>query len=288
MTLVRRPAESSDLDALEALFVAYDTWEFGRVEMERDDIRAMLELPGSQQLVLERDGRVIGYADLAPNGEGESAAHPDDAEVADLHRELLGWLADGARALGKERLEHWSGPRPDGASQRLTSQGFEHVRTAWQMRRGLDGELPEPVWPGTASVAPFEEARDAEQVWDLITRGFAGQFGSHPRPFEEWRHLALRPGSSVIRVVEEGRLLGVSVNVPRASEGYVLQLAVEPSARGRGLGLALLHETFRRDQAAGLPATALGVDGQNDNARKLYEKAGMSVVEEFRRWDLVL
>jgi ribosomal protein S18 acetylase RimI-like enzyme len=156
------------------------------------------------------------------------------------------------------------------------------------MRRALEPPLPEPAWAGTAEVLPFERERDAERVWDLITRGFAGEFGSHPRPFEEWQHLALRPGTSVICVFETGRLIAVSVNLPRGGEGFVSQLAVDPAERGRGLGLALLHQTFRMDHAAGLPATALTVDGENANARRLYEKAGMAVAEEFLRWDLDL
>lgn len=59
-----------------------------------------------------------------------------------------------------------------------------------------------------------------------------------------------------------------------------------PAQRGRGLALALLHESFRRHAARGLPATVLGVDAANPTgALALYEKAGMRVVEQFTRWD---
>ena len=67
--------------------------------------------------------------------------------------------------------------------------------------------------------------------------------------------------------------------------GFVRQLAVAPSHRGRGLALALLHESFRRHAARGLPATVLGVDAGPTGALGLYEKAGMRVVEQFTRWD---
>ncbi len=71
-----------------------------------------------------------------------------------------------------------------------------------------------------------------------------------------------------------------------ADYGFVRQLAVAPSQRGRGVGLALLHECFRRHAARGLPATVLGVDAGNPTgALDLYEKAGMRVVEQFTRWD---
>ena len=67
---------------------------------------------------------------------------------------------------------------------------------------------------------------------------------------------------------------------------FVRQLAVPRASRGRGIALALLHETFRRAAGRALPAVVLGVDAANaTGAVRLYERAGMRVVEEFTRWD---
>jgi ribosomal protein S18 acetylase RimI-like enzyme len=51
------------------------------------------------------------------------------------------------------------------------------------------------------------------------------------------------------------------------------------------VGLALLHEVFRRDGAAGLARTTLTVDGENESANRLYLRAGMRVTAEYRRWE---
>jgi ribosomal protein S18 acetylase RimI-like enzyme len=182
-------------------------------------------------------------------------------------------------------MEHWAGARTDGAALLLADAGYEHARTMWRMRRELVGDLPAPVWPAGVEARTADYDREAREVFELVMRGFAGTFGSHQRPYEEWAGMALAEGRSAIVAVEGHSLIGVATVGPRNGEGHVNQLTVDPAHRGRGLALALLHEAFRRDAAAGYPATALTVDGENDNARRLYEKAGMTVVSEFRRWE---
>ena len=281
----RRPATAADLPALSELYRAYDVAELGQPEMETGDIRAMLETDTGESVVLEDGGRVIGFADAADSGEIESLVHPDQAGADDLQRELLAWAMAAARARGAARLEHFTGPKPDGAARLLAEAGFEHARTVWRMRRELTGELPEPVLPAGVEVRPFDGDRDGRAVWALVQRGFDGTFGSHRRPFEEWALFSLGPGRDAVCVYEQDALIAVATTGPRAGEGHVMQLTVDPAHRGRGLALALLHEAFRRDAAAGHDATSLTVDGENDGARRLYDKAGMAVTAEFHRWE---
>jgi ribosomal protein S18 acetylase RimI-like enzyme len=110
-------------------------------------------------------------------------------------------------------------------------------------------------------------------------------YGSHQRPYDEWALFALGDGRDVICAAAGDDLIGVAAVGARNGEGHVAQLAVLSAARGRGVASALLHEAFRRDAAAGLEATALSVDGENVGARRLYERAGMSVEREYRRWE---
>ena len=280
-----RPATLDDVDALVAVYAAYDTVEMGAPEVEAADVTALLSTEGSDSVVAEAGGRVVGFAQVGRSGEVETLVHPSYDDAVALQRALLARVLDEARRQGIRRVEHWAGARPDGAAVLLAEAGFAHARTTWRMRRALDGELPEPVWPAGVSVQPFDADCDARPVWELVMRGFAGSFGSHQRPFEEWSLHALGPDKGAVCAVEAGRLVAVATTGPRSGEGHVGQLTVDPEHRGRGLALALLHETFRRDAAAGLPATRLGVDGENAGARRLYDKAGMSVVGEFRRWE---
>jgi ribosomal protein S18 acetylase RimI-like enzyme len=283
--LTRRPAAATDLDALTALYASYDVVELGGPEMDASDIAAMLSVDGSENVVVVDDGQVVGFADVGRSGEVETLVDLSRSDAAALQRDLLTWVLERSRQRGLGRVEHFAGARPDGAGVRLAEAGFEHVRTVWRMRRGLDGDLPEPVWPAGVQLRPFDADRDGRAVWSLVQRGFAGTFGSHERPFEEWAAFSLGPEKDALCAYDGDALVAVATVGPRAGEGHVMQLTVDHQHRGRGLALALLHEAFRRDAAAGWAATALTVDGENANALRLYEKAGMSVTQEFRRWE---
>jgi len=286
VSLSRRPARPEDAAALLELYDAYDLVELGQQEAELADIVGWLSVEDNERLVVEAEGRIVGYADVSSNGEVETVVAPSYEGAVDLQRELLGWVV--ARATERKvtgRLEHFAGTSPAGVSVLLREAGFEHARTIWQMKRSILGELPEPAWPDGVTLRPFGRERDGREVWQVVMAAFDGTYGSHPRPFEEWKTLVLDQGYDVVCAVEDGALVGVATTSVRQGDGHVGQLAVLPSQRGRGLGLALLHECFRRDAAAGLSATTLTVDGENALARRLYDKAGMSVVTEYRRWE---
>jgi ribosomal protein S18 acetylase RimI-like enzyme len=68
--------------------------------------------------------------------------------------------------------------------------------------------------------------------------------------------------------------------------GWVGALGVLPEWRRRGLGLALLRESFRRIHATGETVVALGVDSQNPTgATRLYERAGMRALWRADVWE---
>ncbi len=124
----------------------------------------------------------------------------------------------------------------------------------------------------------------------LVETCFAEIGGQHPRTLEQWSAALLSPPrfDPALCLVARcgGDVVGAALSQDLADYGFVRQLAVTATMRGRGLGLALLHECFRRHAARGLPATVLGVDAANPTgALALYEKAGMRVVEQFTRWE---
>lgn len=287
MSLVHRDLSAADLPRLAALYVAYDTVELGAPEMELDDLALLLGLAGAEHRAVEADGQLVGFAHIDAAGEGESAVDPAYADAALLHAELMEWLVRRGRDRGLQQLEHWAGARPDGAAVVLGTAGFVHARTMWQMRRELR-DLTPPQWPAGVELRPFVRNRDARPVWEVMTRAFAGRFGSHARSLAEWEERALRPGVDVLCGVAEDRVVAAAVVSERNGGGHVDQLAVDEDWQGKGLARALLHAAFARDAAAGLPTTRLVVDGENDTARRLYEQVGMAVEREYRRWELDL
>ena len=65
-------------------------------------------------------------------------------------------------------------------------------------------------------------------------------------------------------------------------EFYLSKLAVEPAARGRGLGRVLLQHYVERGQQLGFRRFRLDVSADNTAARALYAHAGFEVAEKRR------
>ena len=142
--ITHRPALPDDATALAQVYAAYDVIEFGQPEMELSDIESMLAVEDSDRFVVE-DGELVGFVDLAANGEVETLVDPSYAGAKDMQGELLTWAVKRARERGIARLEHWSGTLPTSAAPVLTAAGFEPARTMWRMHRDLGGELPVAV-----------------------------------------------------------------------------------------------------------------------------------------------
>jgi ribosomal protein S18 acetylase RimI-like enzyme len=62
----------------------------------------------------------------------------------------------------------------------------------------------------------------------------------------------------------------------------VRTLGVREEMRGRGLGKALLHQSFTDFYRRGVPKVGLAVDSQNPTgATRLYQKVGMQIAEQY-------
>ena len=62
--------------------------------------------------------------------------------------------------------------------------------------------------------------------------------------------------------------------VTLSPQGFVAYMAVEPRARGTGVGTALLAAAEDKARRRGLPYISLMVTEENEAARRLYRRAG--------------
>lgn len=105
------------------------------------------------------------------------------------------------------------------------------------------------------------------------------------RQVYETAELLLRGRENVLIVAEspEGENIGhiwlgeVRDTYTGARRGYIYDLFVAPTWRGKGLGRALLSEAERRCRERGLKELGLTVSVTNKAARRLYESAGFTV-----------
>jgi mycothiol synthase len=286
-TLRERPATRDDLAAVVDLYCAYEAEVRGAPDTDPTDVLLDWDEPGfdlaTDSRVLEADGRVVGYAVLNP---------PDADTAIDLRLRSLG-LEDRLLAWLEQRrteLHHYAADTDPPLSDVLSARGWTPARRFWRMRRELDATSPDPAWPQGVRVRDFVRPDHERPVHALITSAFAEIGGQAERSFDKWAAFLLETPAfdpSLYLVVEDDAVVvGAALGQANPDYGFVRQLAVAPSHRGRGLALALLHECFRRHRERGLPATVLGVDAGNPTgALALYEKAGMRVVEQFTRWD---
>jgi GNAT superfamily N-acetyltransferase len=128
------------------------------------------------------------------------------------------------------------------------------------------------------------DARDdeAEAVADLVrelAEGEAVESGVDAAQVLAYRD---HPGSGVLVAELDGRPAGALTYFMRpglfhgGSWGYVDELIVTASARGRGVGEALLVEALGRFQAAGCAEAAVSTTFGNDPAIALYRKHGFA------------
>jgi ribosomal protein S18 acetylase RimI-like enzyme len=129
-------------------------------------------------------------------------------------------------------------------------------------------------------------------VIELLERVFVGE--GHvglERSREVNRREKIEPAGVVLTAMESGELMGVvvlphpgspMVLMAREGEAEIRMLAVDPRARGRGVGEMLVAECLRL--AAGPPwsadAVALWTQPQMAAARRLYERTGFVRVPE--------
>jgi ribosomal protein S18 acetylase RimI-like enzyme len=117
----------------------------------------------------------------------------------------------------------------------------------------------------TSSISPVREARldDVMDAFDHLAQFVYGR--RHDMLIAEERGKAV--GFLLL-------LLDIPDEVTLAPQAFVAYMAVEPAARGRGVGRALLDAAEAYGRAAGRPHISLMVTEDNAAARALYEGAG--------------
>ena len=140
----------------------------------------------------------------------------------------------------------------------------------------------------------IREARPAEYaaIGDLVVRAYRDVGETDETYYDELRDVPARAAVvPVLAAVEEGseRVLGAVTFVPGPGpfhEGEfgdadsIRMLAVEPDARGRGVGTALVRECLRRASDAGRARVSLYTRPFMTSAHAMYERLGFERVRD--------
>ena len=174
----------------------------------------------------------------------------------------------------------------------FSGRGYKHARTFCRMVRSSVGSELSPSLPAGLTFRPFDPDLHGPAVHAAFEEAFVSEWGHQPQAYTEWfekkivAHTRFDP-ELVVVVWDGDEVAGLSFNYDKrmGDWGWIANLAVRPAWRRRGLGLALLQESFRRFAEHGEATVALGVDSENPTgATRLYERAGMTVLWRADVW----
>jgi mycothiol synthase len=302
---VRRPS-GKDTRAIAELIKAADIADFGSFDTTTEDVieeMSAVELETDAWLVHARDARPVAAAWIEGSGAGVSwrtslIVHPEwrgrgigtalARIVENRAREHVSEAPDGSRVS----LYGWVKGGSDPVLRWADALGFAVIRRSLRMRIDMTEAPPTPEWPVGVSVRNYRRGADDRATFETVEEAFSDHWGHVPMDYDEWlRRMEVPtfdPGLWFVATRGE-EIVGTSLCTTIPDAGWVRSLGVRRAWRNRGLGLALLFHSFSVFWERGTPAVALGVDAESlTGATRLYEKAGMRVVERFDRVSKVL
>lgn len=243
------------------------------------------------------DGEIVGYEEFEDRF--EHCVFAGDGYVHPAHRNkrvgttLVRQLVERAKievplAPPQYRVfvRNGFGVSEVNALEMYTELGFTVSRYHWRMRIDLT-ELPdEQPLPEGLRLEPFDVAKHDEKLWAAHHDAFKDHWGHVTRPYEFWvehiRGFAEFDPALWLVVWDGDEIAGYSLNRRKGDFGWVGTLGVRRKWRKRGLGYALLINSFRELYKAGLTTISLTVDSKNPTgATRLYERAGMSIANQY-------
>ena len=111
----------------------------------------------------------------------------------------------------------------------------------------------------------------------------SASFGD-PWPLSSFASLVSERHAYFTVAEDEGILIGYLIALLVADQGDIVNIAVAPAARGRGLGAQLLDDVLRAASAAGIESLHLDVRESNVAARALYASRGFTGDRRRRRY----
>ncbi len=177
-------------------------------------------------------------------------------------------------------------PQPHAAAL-AESLGFVHERYFWLMERPR-GPIAAPEWPAGVTMRTFDGTDRMLEEWNAVYNdSFAQHFRFMPATVEDGRHITSSPhfrADGLMLAYKDGACGGFCRIELHETRGEIGVLGTAHAARGIGLGRALLRwgvQWLERETTT--PVTLL-VDGENENALKLYRSEGFEVTRSRQIW----
>jgi mycothiol synthase len=147
---------------------------------------------------------------------------------------------------------------------------------------------PAPGWPPGVTIRTYDGSEPMLVDWnDAYNDSFAEHWRFVPGELENTRAITKAPGfrpDGLVLAYRDGRCVGYCRNDVHESRGEVSLIGTVKAARGIGLGRALLRWGVDWVERHTAKPVTLMVDGENENALRLYRSEGFDVVNTRRVW----
>ena len=275
-------------DDFEAVFDLLDTRSrvaFGISELKPAYLRQRWELPGMQKWVAADGGQIVGYAGLEADQQfAQAALNPAIGDA------LLAHVEEQARSRGFDHITVTAVAEDEPLYALVQRNGFGLDRLILRMWRALDGNLPEPSWPNGVTIRTYDDG-DSERVHALLDAAYAGWDPDYVAlSHEGWLALMTEdvdfdPTLWFLAERDDEVVACILHWRESQSRGWVKDLVVRETERGRGLAKALLHHGFRAYAGRGVRRVGLKVDSTNPTgAPQLYERVGFVTDQRLEIW----
>ena len=329
-----RRAELDDTDAVLALLRAHEEAGRGWASAGAEDVEVELSRRGLRMrenvLVVDDTGTARGWGSVHDRSIGRMLlVVVPDRDLDDSTRRavcglLFAWARGQAREVGQGRglevqqIDTGAFAADDVYRAELQADGFEQVRTWWQMSRPVTADdatlVPDPAgWSvgegvrirqlerGPDGMPPEEDLRG---MHDVLESAFLDHFNSTPESFDEFLHrLREDPGhrwdhwwlGELAPEDGDGPWQPVGGLAGTLSEGegdepdgsYVSYIGVTEAARGRGVAKGLLHTIIADAAVSGRDRVGLEVDADSPTgADRLYTGMGWKTKYQTESWHL--
>jgi mycothiol synthase len=289
---LRRPELKDQQDVLD-LMIRCDIRDVGQPDSDLPDLQydwKEIDLGQDVWLAFDGQGKMRGYGAVLPWKDGKRLALYDDpgTEEDDLffgllilcEKRAMNLLQEGKENQKKSVVAHIS-DSVDYQKKVLQDAGYAINKFIFNMHIDLVQEIPLPKLPEGVLVRTAKTGIDDQRIHAIVQKAF--QNSDHPdQPFDEWKEFMMRAdlyNSDLWFLALDGdEIVGTCLCFPYAEIGWVRQLAVAKSYRKRGLGSALLLQSFQAFKQRGYKKVGLAVESANMNAYRLYERVGMKKI----------
>jgi GNAT superfamily N-acetyltransferase len=283
-----RPATRADSPAVLELLNRVPLDLYGEPQFTEEQMLVWWRDPNTEEWVAEDGaGTIVGSVGFGLHDEGRKVFVGANGDP-DVMPSLFTFGEERARERGAPGAVARSRVEAGDPNRTLWDEaGYRVVRHWFQMAIEIGDEPAEPTWPEGVRPRAFVPGGDDRAVYKADMASFADHWDFSPIDYDRWRLWTIeRPSfdaSLWVLADADGEIAGFSINEPHRSGipgvGLVGALGVVRPWRKRGVGLALLQQSFRVMRDAGFREVRLEVDAASPTgAVRLYERAGMHLI----------